>query len=72
MILLENIVREYKEKGGVDKLKELGRKTRKLFTVHKGPHLKSNVDRIYISRKDGGRGMMSCESTIRSEENNLG
>ena len=55
-----------------DKLKELDRKTRKLLTIHKGLHPKSDVDRLYVSRKEGGRGLVSCESTIRSEENNLG
>ena len=53
-------------------LKELDRKTRKLFTMHKGLLPKSNVDRLYISRKEAGRGLVSSESTIRSEENNLG
>ena len=54
------------------KLKELDRKTRKLFTMHKGLHPKSNVDRLYISRKEVGRVLVSSEGTIRSEENNLG
>ena len=56
----------------VEELKELDRKTRKLLTMHKGLHPKSDVDRLYLSRKDGGRGLMSCEHVIRSEENNLG
>ena len=56
----------------VDKLKELDRKTRTLLTMHKGFHPKCDVDRLYVSRKEGGRGLMSCESIIRSEENNLG
>ena len=55
-----------------DELKELDRKTRKLLTMHKGLHPKSDIDRLYVSRKEGGRGLVSCESTIRSEENNLG
>ena len=55
-----------------DELKELDRKTRKLLTMYKGLHPKSDVDRLYVSRKEGGRGLMSCESTIRNEENNLG
>ena len=53
-------------------LKALDRKTRKLFTMHKGLLPKSNVDRLCISRKEAGRGLVSSESTIRSEENNLG
>ena len=38
--------------------------------MHKGLRPKSDVGRLYVSRKEGGR--VSCESTIRSEENNLG
>ena len=40
--------------------------------MHKGLHPKSDVDRLYIRRKEGGKGLMSCECTIRSVENNLG
>ena len=35
-------------------------------------HPKSDVDRIYIQREKGGKGLISCENCIRSEENNLG
>ena len=55
-----------------DKLKELDRKTRKMLTMYKVFHPKSDVDRLYISRRKGGRGLMNCEDVIRSEENNLG
>ena len=55
-----------------DELKELDRKTRKLLTMHKELHSKCYVDRLHVSRKEEGRGLVSCESTIRSEENNLG
>ena len=40
--------------------------------MHKGLHPKSDVNRLYVSRKEGGRGLVSCESTIRGEVNNLG
>ena len=55
-----------------DKLKEFERKTRKLLAMHKGLHRKSDVDRLYVSRKEGGRGLVNSESTIGGEENNLG
>lgn len=54
------------------KVRELDWKTQKLLIMHKELHPKSNVDRFYVSRKKGGRGLKSCESTIKSEENNLG
>ena len=56
----------------ISRTKELDRKTRNLLTMHKELHPKSDVDRLYVSRKEGGRGLVSCESTIKSEENNLG
>ena len=56
----------------VDEIKELDRKTQKLLAMHKGLHPKSDIDRLYVSRKEGERGLMSCESIIRSGENNLG
>ena len=40
--------------------------------MHKGLHPKSDVDRLYLSRKDGGRGLLSCEEAMKSKENNLG
>ena len=35
-------------------------------------HVKSNVDRFSIKRKEGGRGLMSVERCIREEEKSLG
>ena len=36
-------------------LTQLDRRTRNLMTIHNALHPKSNVDRLYISRKQGGR-----------------
>ena len=55
-----------------DELKSFDRRTRKSMTMHGALHPKSDVDRIYVSRKMGGRGLVSCEGCIRMEENNLG
>ena len=46
------------EKQGID------RKTRKLITMHRGLHPKSNTNRIYIPRKEGSRGLLSIEDTV--------
>ena len=35
-------------------------------------HPKSDVDRLYIKKKEGGRGLMNMERCLREEENNLG
>ena len=36
-------------------LEEMDRRTRKLLTMHNGLHPKSNVDRLYVPRREGGR-----------------
>ena len=47
-----------------EELKQLDRRTRKLLKMHKGLHPKSNVNRLYISRKEGGRGLLNVEDTV--------
>ena len=45
-------------------LEAVDRKTRKLFTIYGALHLKSDLDRLYIPRKEGGRGLMSIEDCV--------
>jgi hypothetical protein len=54
-----------------DELKTIDRKTRKLLTMYKGMNPNSDVDRLYTKRKDGGRGLIGIESTVRAEENSM-
>ena len=35
-------------------------------------HPKSDIDRLYLKQKHGGRGLISVEMSVRSKENNLG
>ena len=53
-----------------DELKELERKTRKMMTMHEVLHPKSDVDRVYLPKQRGGRGLISCEMCVKTEENN--
>ena len=46
------------------KLQAINRKTRKLFTIYGALHPKSDVDRLYIPRKEGGRGLISIEDCV--------
>ena len=39
--------------------------------MYGGLHPKSDVDRLYVKRKEGGRGLISVERCIREEENSL-
>ena len=54
-----------------DELKVLDRKTRKLMTLYGALHPKSDVDRVYVARQKGGRGLIICEMCVKAEENNL-
>ena len=56
----------------VNELDQVDRKTRKILTINREFHPKSDIDRLYVSRKKGGRGLISCKNCIASEENNLG
>ena len=42
------------------------------MTMNGALHPKRDVDRLYVTRMKGGRGLISCESCISSEKNNSG
>ena len=42
----------------------MDQRTRKLMTMHKALHPRDDVDRLYVSRKAGGRGLASIEDTV--------
>ena len=45
-------------------LQAIDRKTRKLFIIYGGLHPKSDVDILYIPRRDGGRGLIASEDCV--------
>ena len=45
-------------------MQPIDRGTRKLFTIHGALDPKSDVDRLYIPRKKGGRGLISIEDSF--------
>ena len=47
-----------------EELKQMDQRTRKLMTVHKALHPGDDVDRQYVSRKEGGRGFASIEDSV--------
>ena len=47
-----------------EELQEIDRKSRKIMTMNKKLHPRSNVARIYVPRKKGGKGLISCESCV--------
>ena len=52
-----------------EELKQMDQRTRKLMTMHKALHPRDNVDRIYVSRKGGGRGLASMEDSVEHRYN---
>ena len=42
----------------------IDRKTRKLFAIYGALHPKADADRLYIPRKEGGRGLISIEDCV--------
>ena len=47
-----------------DELKQMDQRTRKLMTMHQALHPRDDVDRLYDSRKEGGRGLASIEDSV--------
>ena len=52
-------------------LQEIDRKSRKIMTMNKKLHPRSNFEIIYTPRNKGRRGLIGCESCVGREENNL-
>jgi len=42
----------------IEEIKKLNRKTRKTLTMYKMHHQKADRDRLYVKRKEGGRGLV--------------
>ena len=47
-----------------DELKQIDQRTRKLMTMHKTLYPRDDVDKLYVSRKKGGRGLASIEDSV--------
>ena len=47
-----------------EELKQMDQKTRKLMTMHKALHLRGDVGRLYISRKEEERGLTSIGDCV--------
>ena len=52
--------------GNLADLNRLNTKTRKLLTSNKMHHLKADVDRLYLPRSRGGRGMIELETSCKT------
>jgi hypothetical protein len=52
-------------------LQQMDVKTRKLLTCYRGFAKNSNVTRLYLSRRYGGRGLISAEECVSAEESSI-
>ena len=52
-------------------LQAINRKTRKLCTIYGALNPKSDVDKLYILRKEGGRGLISIEDCVELTRRDL-
>ena len=47
-----------------EELEQMAQRTRKLLTMHKALHPRDDVDRLYVPRKEGRRGLASIEDSF--------
>ena len=50
----------------MSEIKRLDRKTRKLLTIRRMHHPKADVNRMYLPRRIGGRGLTKLETAYKS------
>jgi hypothetical protein len=50
-----------------EEIQKLDRKTRKILTIHGQHHPRADIDRLYVPRKEGGRGLMQVEGAYITE-----
>ena len=54
-----------------EELKEMDIKTRKIMSMKGALHVRSSVNRLYLKRKEGGRGLIGVEECVESEKRGL-
>jgi hypothetical protein len=54
-----------------EEIKQIDRKTRKKLTMYKMHHPKADIDRLYVKRKEGGRGLVKVEAGCKAEIFNI-
>ena len=52
-------------------LEDVNRQTRKMMHAYGAVHPRADVDRLYVQREDGGRGLMSILDTVRYEDQSM-
>jgi uncharacterized membrane protein YgaE (UPF0421/DUF939 family) len=55
----------------LEEIKQTDNKTRKMLTMYKTHHPKADKDRLYVKRKEGGRGLVQIESAYKTKIINI-
>jgi len=55
----------------IKEIKQIDRKTKKTLTTYKIHHPKAAIDRLYVKRKGGGRGLVQVEAAYKAEIINI-
>jgi hypothetical protein len=55
----------------IEEIKQTDRKTRKMLTMYKMHNPKADIDRLYVKRKEGGRGLVQFEAAYKAEIINI-
>ena len=50
-----------------DEMEAMDRRTRKLMTTYNRLHLRADVDRLYVPRKEEARGLANIQDTVHME-----
>jgi hypothetical protein len=50
-----------------EEIQKLDRKARKMLTIHGQHHPRADIGRLYVLRKEGGRGLMQVEGAYIAE-----
>ena len=54
-----------------EEIRKIDRKTRKMLTMYKIHHPKTNIDRLYVKKKEGGRTLVQIEAAYKAEIINI-
>ena len=55
----------------MEEMTSMDRRTRKILAMNGCLHTRSNVARLYLPRKEGGRGLIGIEESVRRERKSL-
>ena len=55
----------------MEEIKQTEKKTRKMLTMYKMHHPKADIDRLYVKRKEGGRGLVQVEVAYKTQIINI-